>query len=162
MKSTTLNKSQKRLFVVLALVASYAVYDLATGKPKQVKSAVENTSSSETTKPEQASLTGASGQTSIPVNFPISEWRRDPFRKQKEITSQNLNKAIESLLVSKPGNLHLTAISKKGNKSYALINEQILTEGEALNGYRVVAIQANQVILRKNDFSFTLTLPEDE
>lgn len=150
--------------MLLAIVGAYAVYDLSTAKPKPVKFTDEATSKTKTDQTEPISESAISNvRSTVQVSFPVSEWRRDPFRRQVErMTSFNLNKVVETILVPKLGNLHLTAISQNGNKSYALINDQILTLGEVMNGFKIVDIQATQVILKKNDFSFTLTLPEED
>lgn len=164
MKTPAISKSQKRLFILLALVAVYAVYDLSTAKTRPAKAVSETAEQAAAAQVEQvAEAVAAVVQPAVQMSFISSDWRRDPFRKQVEkMNLLNLNKVVETILVPKLGNLHLTAISKSGNKSYALINDQILTVGEVMNGYKVVNIQATQVILKKNDFSFTLTLPEEE
>jgi hypothetical protein len=164
MKQPAISKSQKRLFILLAIIASYAVYDLATAKPRPAKSVAETAAQATGAQTEAVSaIVAAIAQPAVQMSLLVSDWRRDPFRKQAEkMTAYNLNKVVETLLVPKLGNLHLTAISKSGNKSYALINDQILTQGEVMNGYKIVDIQATQVILKKNDFSFTLTLPEED
>lgn len=159
---TAITKSQKRLFILLAVVASYAVYDLLTSEPKNRKSGTDKAVQSATQNTQDPS-SAVSNARSIPVDFPATGWKRDPFRRDKEnISRDNLNKVIEFLMSQRPGNLHLTAISKNGNQSYALINDQILSVGEIINGYRVVDIRAANVVLKKNDLSFTLVLPEDE
>ena len=159
---TAITKSQKRLFILLAVVASYAVYDLLTSEPKNRKSGTDKAVQSATQNTQDPS-SAVSKARSIPVDFPATGWKRDPFRRDKEnISRDNLNKVIESLMSQRPGILHLTAISKNGNQSYALINVQILSVGEIINGYRVVDIRAANVVLKKNDHSFTLVLPEDE
>ena len=160
---TTITKSQKRLFILLAIVASYAVYDLLTSEPKNKKPATDKAVQSVDAQKAQDPSSAVSNVQSIPVNFPATGWKRDPFRRDKEnISRANLNKVIESLLSQRPGNLHLTAISKNGNQSYALINDQILSVGEIIDGYRVAEIRAANVVLKKNDHSFTLVLPEEE
>ncbi|MBL7996804.1 hypothetical protein JNM05_15665 [bacterium] len=164
MKKTAITKSQKRLFIVLAIVASYAVFDLATAEPKQKKAVNPASPNTPAAEAEQAPASIVSqDQQAVHVNFPASEWKRDPFRKQAEKwTAFGLDRVVETLLAPKLGNLHLTAVSKSGNKSYAIINDHIVSVGELMNGYKIVDINATQVILKKNDHSFTLTLPDDE
>lgn len=163
MKLPIMTKSQKRLFLILAIVVSYAVYDLLTAQPKTKIASKQNSSQTDESKLGDSGSSTAVVQSVVPVSFPVSEWRRDPFRKKVVNPDPfNLSQVMGTILVPKLGNLRLTAISRNGNKSYALINDQIVSIGESMNGYKVVDIQSNQVILKKNDFSFTLTLPEDD
>jgi len=156
-----ITKSQKRLFVLLGLLAAYAIYDFATAKPKSKSDkTVQNTQTE--IQPEPGTMTQVVASSVSPV-IVFASWRRDPFRRNIEISSKmNLGKMVESLLIPKLGNFNLTAISRKGNKSYALINDQIVSIGDTVNGFRLVEIQSTKVILKKNDFTFTLSLPEEE
>lgn len=159
---TTITKSQKRLFVVLAIVASYAAYDLVTAEPRNKKTAPENVSETNGNQ-AQETISAVSNAATVSVSFPLSGWRRDPFRKEKEsFSGLSLHKVVESFLTKAPAPMYLTAISQNGARSYALINDQILSVGEKINGYKIVEIGAAKVVLRKNEHSFTLTLPDEE
>ena len=73
----------------------------------------------------------------------------------------NVGKMIETMLMPKMANFELTAISRSGRQSFAVINDEIVGIGESVNGFRVIEILNNAVVLKKNDYSFTITLPDE-
>lgn len=157
-----ISKSQKRLFVVLGIVAAYAVYDLTTSKK-----AAEPASP-----PTEARPTPVAEAAVVPVETPVrpralaasfATWKRDPFRGQISTGSRvNLENVVESLLIPKMANFNLSAISKKGDAAFALINDQVVGVGDQINGFRVIEIRHDKVILQKNNFTFNVSLPDDE
>lgn len=158
--SKPMSKSQKRLLIILALMASYAVYDRATARPKPMSPPKEIVATGTITVPDQAS--GVRSVNPRPVTV-VTGWRRDPFRKYPEAASASfIGKALQKILLPKLTDLELTAISHDGRQAYALINDQIVTAGESIHGYRVVDIRSTDVVLKKDDFTFTLSLPEEE
>lgn len=163
MSSMTVSKSQKRLLVVLAIVAAYAMYDLTTpsSKSHKIESRPTEHPGSEvvgTTAGGSTESTQTIQETAIPAM-----WRRDPFRRFSDISAATMvGQALQTILLPKLAGLHVTAISRDGEEAYALINDDILSVGESIQGYRVVEIRAAEVVLKKNDATFTLTLPEEE
>lgn len=78
------------------------------------------------------------------------DWGMDPFYHpiKKEIY--------------KGAGLELKGISiVKGKEGYVFINDEILTIGDVIAGYRVEEIQKNKVLLRKSNESFYLILHEE-
>ncbi len=155
-------KSQKRLLIILSLVVAYAGYDLATAKKKIPESRT----------PAEANPAVVAEASITPLEAPaqprrwvaaFSTWKRDPFRGQISTGSRvNLERVVESLLIPKMANFNLTAISKKGNASFALINDQVVGVGDEINGFRVIEIRRDKVIMQKNNFTFNVSLPDDE
>jgi type II secretory pathway component PulC len=159
MKQGGISKSQKRLFLLLGIVAAYAAYDLSTAKARPARTERESIPAETKTGAQIETVVNTQAQTV----FPSYDWRRDPFRKNliEKVVVHTIPSAPSDYA---PGNahLHLTAISLSGARSYALINDQILSVGESVNGYKVTEIQSAKVVLNKNGYSFTLTLPEDQ
>lgn len=151
------SKTQKVLFVILALAALYAGYDLLTAK-KPVASDKKKESP-----PNAASTSVAATITSARQPLPIyPQWKRDPFAGRFESSLRmNVGKMIETMLMPKMANFELTAISRSGRQSFAVINDEIVGIGESVNGFRVIEILNNAVVLKKNDYSFTITLPDE-
>lgn len=56
--------------------------------------------------------------------------------------------------------LSLRAITLGGAKAYALINDQILEEGDQIGGKRIVKIESEKVILEQGGRTFNLLLGE--
>lgn len=56
--------------------------------------------------------------------------------------------------------LTLKAITIGGEKSYVLINDQILEEGDEISGKRIVTIEADKVTLEQGGRTFSLLLGE--
>lgn len=162
MAKPKLSKTQIRLFIVLGILLAYAVYDLATARPKPAaKEKPKKTVPANSSAAEQIAAAAAPVKSAPAMTF--ASWKRDPFKKRIEINSRvSIGKMVESLVIPKMTNFNLSAISKNGKKSYAIINDQIVGVGELVNGFRVVEIQTGSVILKKNDFTFTLQLPEED
>lgn len=74
-------------------------------------------------------------------------WGGDPFVR-------------DWMLTNELANLYLKAITLGGDGAYALINDQILEEGDIINGKRIVSIQPDNVMLEQGGRTFTLLLGE--
>ncbi|MFO7650584.1 MAG: hypothetical protein R6X13_04495 [bacterium] len=74
-------------------------------------------------------------------------WGSDPFVR-------------DWMLTNELANLYLKAITIGGDGAYALINDQILEEGDIINGKRIVSIQPDNVMLEQGGRTFTLLLGE--
>jgi len=82
----------------------------------------------------------------------LSDWGRDPFYspEKKEV-------------VYKENVLSLKGISiGKDKEGFAFINNQIVTVGDIIGGYKVVEIEQDKVLLKKGGEKFYLTLPEEK
>ncbi|MCM8823820.1 MAG: hypothetical protein NC822_03995 [Candidatus Omnitrophica bacterium] len=77
-------------------------------------------------------------------------WGRDPFFFVKTTKSSQ-----GSTLVLKGITLD------RNNRGFAFINEDIVTVGERIDGYTVLDIQRDKVLLKKGDDTFYLGLPEE-
>jgi len=77
-------------------------------------------------------------------------WGRDPFLEMadKEIEGPNLK--LQGISVGK---------NKKG---YALINDEIVREGQKYQEYDVVKIEKDKVLIKKGDQPFYLLFPAEE
>ena len=77
-------------------------------------------------------------------------WGRDPFFSSFLVKKE----------VPKTTPLHLKGITiGKDKKGYAFINDEIVTIGDTIEGYQVIEIQKNKVILKRDNELFYLTLP---
>ena len=56
----------------------------------------------------------------------------------------------------------LKGVSMGGAKSgYVFVNDQILTVGDMIVGYKVIEVHKNKVLLKKGNEKFYLVLPEE-
>jgi hypothetical protein len=78
---------------------------------------------------------------------PVVKWGNDPFVR-------------DWVLATEIKDLKLKAVTISGTKAYALINDQILEQGEAIMGKRIVDIERDKVILEQGGRQFTLFLGE--
>lgn len=74
-------------------------------------------------------------------------WGSDPFVR-------------DWLLVNELREMQLKAITLGGEKAYALINDQILEEGDLISGKRITRIESDKVIMEQGGRTFTLVLGE--
>ncbi|MCB0832997.1 MAG: hypothetical protein KDC45_06010 [Bacteroidetes bacterium] len=155
----SVSKTQKILFVILGMAALYAGYDLSTGR-KPVPA--EKKKTADVISDVKNSLPTAAAKPTIGAIPVYPQWKRDPFAGKFESSLRlNVGKMIETMLMPKMANFDLTAISRSGKQSFAVINDEIVGIGESVNGFRVIEILNNAVVLKKNDYSFTITLPDE-
>ena len=77
-------------------------------------------------------------------------WGRDPFsfaNPKKIRTGRNLS-------------LKGISLNEKG-RGYAFINDEIVTVGDTISGYKVIEVKRDKVLLRKGEDSFYLGMPEE-
>jgi hypothetical protein len=74
-------------------------------------------------------------------------WGSDPFVR-------------DWLLVNELAEMRLNAITIGGERAYALINDQIMEEGDQISGKRIAKIESDKVILEQGGRTFTLLLGE--
>jgi type II secretory pathway component PulC len=79
--------------------------------------------------------------------LPPETWETDPFVR-------------DWVMVNELANFSLKAITLGGERAYALINDQILEEGDVINGKKVVKIESEMVTLEQGGRTFTLLLGE--
>jgi hypothetical protein len=72
-------------------------------------------------------------------------WGSDPFVR-------------DWVMVNELAELSLKAITLGGDKPYALINDQILEEGDQISGKRIIKIESDKVILEQGGRTFNLLL----
>ena len=149
-------KSQKRLLIILGIVLLYAVYDLTSnldtykkfysGKTlNKITKAVSDTSRSKVVK------NAANERKEY-----LEKWGEDPFyiltaeRKTKKPTYRKVARSKETL--------SLLAISVKAGSTIALINDKIVKQGDIINGYEVLSITKNSVLLDNGKKKITLVL----
>ncbi len=82
-----------------------------------------------------------------PKVLPPETWGTDPFVR-------------DWVMVNELANLSLKAITLGGERPYALVNDQILQEGDEISGKRIVKIESDKVTLEQGGRTFTLLLGE--
>lgn len=92
-------------------------------------------------------------QQNIDIEFPITDWGRDPFLRLSQ-------ESTKDTITTKGPYLSFKAISWKDGVAYVLINDVVLKKGEEKNGIRLLQVRKNQVVCRKGQKVFTLTLGE--
>ena len=95
---------------------------------------------------------------------------RDPFvsleksmiekEERKEVKVKPAKKELSKLLV----NIHLQGVIWSKNKQLAIINEQILKEGEEFKGFIIKKIMPQKVVLKygEEEIAISITPPEEE
>ena len=149
-----MDKKKREIIITLILVAILVVVVLSRlrKKPsldriaKLASSRTENPSSSLPAKPVKANKDIIDSQikrTKLP-------WGRDPFS------------LANSKKVHKGRDLSLKGVSLDENgKGYAFINDEIVTVGDTISGYKVIEVKRDKVLLRKGEGSFYLGMPEE-
>jgi len=87
----------------------------------------------------------------------VTQWGRDPFAGYESIVKHDSTQEVENAVEPKPL-LQLKAIARKGNVSYALINDEVLKEGERKGDIQVLRIERDRVVCRYQGEVVTLDL----
>lgn len=147
-----INKSQKRLLILLALVVSYFIYDIISDWDTYAGFyAGKETVSEQKTKVESAKT--AAKMTVEKNRTYLAKWGRNPFYKKVE-----LKRVTKSARKKRTLKLHLYAISIKDNNSVALINDRIVKIGDMISGYTLKKIYKKSVLLSNGAKTITLKL----
>lgn len=171
-----LGKRQIVLMIILGMVVTYALYDLLSpsdepGKvpaPASKKSVPQVVDQSQVLHKQITALKESNGNPAGKKQKHLVErvnagWKRDPFgMKVDRNTMAGYPPSVKGITERRPTGLNLTAISRKGNLAFVLINEEVLGPGESINGFQVDAIRDKSVVMSKNNFKFTLRLREEE
>ena len=81
--------------------------------------------------------------------FPTNTPRRDPFRS---LQTGSVNAVTTTLDTTTPRkSLELQAISLHDQRRFAVIGGQVVTEGESFDGFQVITIDKQGVLLRSPD-----------
>jgi len=137
-----LNKKQKRLVILLAVLLAYAVFDFVMNKDEYL----EYYSKKKITAKAKSKKAGkkappALKKKSVRVEY-TQNWGSDPF--YEKIAYRKKRRAVRA---RKQVSLRLKAISYSGKSSVAMINNRVMMKGDVISGYRVVEIQPKSVIL---------------
>jgi len=149
-----LTKSQRNLVIVLLVVLTYAVFDFVKNRDEYLgyyKGGKKNTQDvkkeeKKSINPEVKVLRNDMASTKV--------WGENPFY------DPDLKKAPVRRVVRKKRAVYLKlkAISYSGDNSVAMINDQILSKGDVISGYRVVKIEPKRVVLVKGSEKKILSL----
>jgi hypothetical protein len=137
-----INKSQKRLLVVLAVVVCYAVYDLAFPGNKPEKEDFQIS-----TRPQMKGTAEASDSVQIEKNS-YTFWGKDPFQGKKSKVQ------IEKTALS------LSAISYTNENAIAFLNNRIVKIGDKVEGWYISEIKQDRVVLSRGNKLRTLYLAD--
>ncbi|MEO0077588.1 MAG: hypothetical protein ABIK86_01120 [candidate division WOR-3 bacterium] len=119
---------------------------VAAQATRSVKSTETPRTEAEPAKPAEASGSVQS-EPLAPVALGPVEWGADPFVR-------------DWIMINELANLRLKATTLGGDGASALINDQILQEGDLIAGKRIVRIELDKVTLEQGGRTFTLTLGE--
>ncbi|MEO0082016.1 MAG: hypothetical protein ABIL25_06970 [candidate division WOR-3 bacterium] len=120
----------------------------ATGSVKSVGTAAKQSEATPATEQKSGdAVKSASGSGDVVPAAEPEVWGSDPFVR-------------DWVLVNELAELSLKAITMGGERAYALINDQILEEGDQISGKRIVKIEADKVILEQGGRTFNLLLGE--
>ena len=173
--------TQKVLIGILVVMLGYLAYDMWFGgsTPQPVQSTTRAVVPSQKSS-GASSGANASTQSSTPTtntvqiasasnpwfrNFSHDSWNNDPFNHptladdQGDSGNEANNEVVSQVLSSR---FQLTAISKRGEDAYVLINNEVLTVGDVIDGAELREIRSNSVVMnyRGNNIIVPLTTPK--
>jgi hypothetical protein len=139
----SMTKSHKRLLLLLLIAVGYAGYDLISNSDQYTsllgflfsKKKSGNSNITSNIKPDSV-------KEDTTKNI-IMDWKRDPFFSDDMIPPPKIIKKIPEV------KLNLNAITFSGENSIVIINNQILKEGQTIEGYVIEKIFLNKVRLSK-------------
>ena len=156
-----LAKRERTLLIVCAVILVGAgIYQFVLYPASQKKNAPSPGQTSvpqnvTAAKPNVAAASEPSAQKAVVVSKVYEDWGRDPFSYSKTLD------AVVRKSVSKPKiNRHLRGILWKEGKTYVIIDDLILGEGDEENGLKVERIEGSTVVCRENGRTFTLQLKD--
>ena len=141
-----ITKSQKRLVFILLIAVGYAAYDLLSNSEQYKALLGFGSSQEETKKVREKGKKDTKTKTIVEdtVKNIVMNWGRDPF------FTEEMRPPKKKIIRRKPEvKLNLNAITFSGENSIVIINDQILKEGEMIEGYKVEKIYLNKVKLNK-------------
>lgn len=137
------------IFSLLPLAVLWAIFNMTDSK-KQTKTPISN--EIRTGKPEAAAIESAKIDTEKYISLP---WGKDPFYRIRE------NGPLPPSPTKKP-RWHLAGILFGEANPYAVVNNAIVTEGDMVDGARVVLIDKSTVTLEKDGFEIKLKVAKDK
>jgi len=150
-----INKSQKRLFILLGLVLIYFVYDIISDW--ETYSGFYTGKKTVAEQKEEVKIEKVAPELAVEQNRTyLEKWGRNPFYKKVEVKKEaRVTKKKRTI------RLHLYAISIKDNNSVALINDRIVKIGDMIAGYTLKKINKKSVVLMDGAKALTLKLDTD-
>ena len=136
-----INKSQKRLLIVLAVVLAYAGFDIISNWDNY-KNFYRSQPIESIKKVKPPTFSGKS--TVEKAVLYDKDWKNDPFFVSVQ------QKKAKMVYRRRKKRLTVQAISYEEKNPVAMINYQIVSTGETVDGYKVVKIEPNRVILKKD------------
>ncbi|MEO0098276.1 MAG: hypothetical protein ABIK99_04735 [candidate division WOR-3 bacterium] len=149
---------QRIIIILVIIIAVVLILTLTRGKPERKRVAERKTTSltakpkEELAKPvpevkeEKRKEERKPATTLIPAEKEVSEgWGEDPFVRDFSFLTEIKD-------------LRLTAITISESKSYALINNMIVSVGDEIAGKRIVAIDKDKVVVEKGGRKFEVYL----
>jgi len=144
--------------VVIAVIYQFVIYPASKKKDAATETAKPKTQTGQpaATQPQtQTTSAAASVPSTVPqVVIPVKEykdWGRDPFSYSK-----SLNSAPPK---PRPMPKHkLKGMLTKQGKTYVVIDDMVLSEGDEQNGLKVERIDESSVVCRERGRTFTLQL----
>lgn len=156
-----MDKQKRQIIVTGVLVAALIVMAATNLKPKPKKRAPvlpsamavapEVTPAAERKAASTIAATASEKDLEGQKKIAGLEWGLDPFYHAVKTEIYQSSSFV------------LKGVSLGKNKDgYVFVNDQILTIGDTIAGYKVVEVQKNKVLLTKGSEKFYLVLPEEE
>lgn len=139
-------KKRKRLvYAIFVLAVIWVIFNIPSAK-KHTQYAYDDDYADESDQLAASLLVNDSVSTAISY---AGEWGSDPF-VWKETHKESKT--------SKSYNFNLSAISKSNSEYWALVNGKILATGDEIDGWKIIKIAKNRVVLSKNGKTIELTI----
>ena len=143
-----LTPGQKRLFILLAIVLAYAVFDFVKNKDQYLGFYTKK----ENARVEKAEQQADSLRTVRVRQVYQKAWKSDPFYMKLPPKTPKKKPA------KRRRTFRLKAISFSGESAVAMINNRIVSVGDWIGGYKVLKIEPRRVILGRGSEAKVLTL----
>jgi hypothetical protein len=145
------DKRQKRLLILLAVVMAYAAFDFLTHQDEYLNYYLGR--KAEATLAVQP--TQQTGEQAVPIEKQayLKNWGHNPFEDTKKVVYVPRRKPEK-----KKPTFQVDAISFNGDSSVALVNGTIVKTGDWISGYKVIQITQKQVVLSNGTDRITLNL----
>lgn len=161
-----MNTRQNFLLGILIIAGGYLIFDMYSNGGDTNQSA-ENPTVAEASAPTAGNPGGAKGNSLAAgdlsnknwfADFQQDSWGRDPFFYPAREEQVTLDSPQDGLLNAGASKFQLTGISRRGKDAFVIINNEVLSIGDVLNGAQLLEIHANSVIMKNDGDKFVVTL----
>jgi hypothetical protein len=141
-------KRKAIVFGVLVIALGWGAWNLIPAESSEV----QNSPTIAGSDPDPSDLERAAVEfPQFKIEMDTVVWKADPFARKQQKTVNTVNRP-------RPVDFKLTAISTRGNSAMAVIDGQVMSEGDRVESWQVTEITPSTVTLSNGSRSTTLSL----